>query len=301
MKLALLMALAVSLAAPANAQMARAEQGLYRIDIAGSLRMRTQRMLRNACYVAAGIQDDSITSALPQDIAEADAIQLRLIEGDEALGLTAERSPVIRHQLEEMIAIRWEQFKLYPLYISASGTASADDLAQMSELADHLVSGFNELVADLEEKYARGSVLPADQTRTLNVMGRQRMLSQRIAAQHCALATGDDPASATAELAQTLSVLNTAFTDLRFGNLDNRIVEPSEETLAALECAHETFLGMSDLIEAGLNGDVPTVEELGQMNVLSNLLLRQSHDALQIANDGFNGREVTLANACQSA
>lgn len=300
MKFALLLTAALAAApfANAQAQLDRAEAGAYRIDLAGSMRMRTQRMLRNACYVAMDVDVEGNGQALNADIAAMTETHATLLDGNEEIGLGAERSPIIRRELSNIAETNWAQYQIYPLYIAARGYAEGTELEDMARISGRLVEEVNGLVASMEEKYSRASVLPADQSRTLNVMGRQRMLSQLLAAQHCLLAQSEDPMTLQGELAATFATLVGALADLRTGNLDNRIVEPMPEVATVLNCAHETFTGISAIVQSAIMGETPDAAKLAEMQRLSDQMMAQSNEALQMATALFSGGESIAVQSC---
>ncbi|MEP3846682.1 MAG: type IV pili methyl-accepting chemotaxis transducer N-terminal domain-containing protein [Paracoccaceae bacterium] len=187
-----------------------------RINLAGKLRMLSQRIAAAACYDHAGIDVAKSAKVLHDATAEFDRILYGLEFGDESLGIVGEeKDRKVLHDLK-LIHDHWDY--LHPEIEDIIETGGTDEevlhLAHESietlKIAQHLVSI---VVGEYSDP---ASLLQADAL-TIDIAGRQRMLAQRISKFACLISSGLDIEFSQKEMAATRQMYDASLNALRFG------------------------------------------------------------------------------------
>jgi len=167
------------------------------IDAAGRQRMLTQRIVKAYCQVGMGVTPEVSRAQLADAIARFDSQQAALSRH----APNNESRRALAH-----VASLWKPFRRI-----ATGPVSRDGARGLVERNEDLLRATNELVLDLE--HAAGT----PQAKLVNMAGRQRMLSQRLAKFYMLRAFGvDTPAireeidNAGLEFAGALATLRAA-------------------------------------------------------------------------------------------
>lgn len=189
--------LALGCALVLPAARAQASELFAAIDVAGRQRMLTQRIVKAYCQVGLKVTPELSRAQL------ADA--LRLFDRQLAeLTKTAPNEAV--QQALERVAALWA-----PLRRVAAGKVHRDGARWLAERSDALLKAANDVVNLLQD------VSGTPQARLVNVAGRQRMLSQRLAKLYMLRAWGVDSSdireqmnSAGNEFSGALSLLRAA-------------------------------------------------------------------------------------------
>ncbi len=111
-----------------------------KVNLAGRQRMLTQKMSKEACFIALGIEPDRYRAELTRTAATFDRVLRGLLDGDRELGLqrTFEQAP--RQQLMKVAAL-WKRFR--PLL---KGPYDRDVLTRMSRESLILLAEMNKAV-----------------------------------------------------------------------------------------------------------------------------------------------------------
>ncbi len=281
--------------------LSREDQGLLRIDLAGSQRMLSQRALRGACYTAAGMGDPAMVMRLNADIAEFKRRTDLILQGDSGIGLDPERSPIIRSDYEDRVLIPWRTFETSGIYIAARGYAEGLELHDMAERGQSILDDLDLTVSHYEEKYARGNTLGPEQSRTLNVYAAQRMLSQRVANQHCLIAMEVNEQVARERLAASFERFDTALRNMENGNVDQRILQPTSAVEPVLGCMRRDVEEIRPAIMSAVSGARPTQPELVMLRDASARLLVQAQGAVTLLQNELSGlAETDTAPPCEA-
>lgn len=232
----------------AGAAAAKAEDGKLKVAMAGRQRMLTQRLAKSVCLksLASGFE-----AAKDARIAleEFEAAMLVLEHGDAARGLPNEANPVI---LDRLQAVRHSFDPLRTAVLAALADANPvlDDVAatSMSTLtAAHAATG---VIA----KFNRDRRVHPAKAASVNIAGRQRMLTQKMAKEACFIAAGHDEAASRNSLGATLVQFNTAMTDLIEGHYEHRIPAAPPEIGAALIALQQYFAPTARRLSAVASG-----------------------------------------------
>ncbi len=172
--LILFTALAVSFSGNVFA-LSKQEMGTV-INLAGKQRMLTQKMSKEILLIAKGIGVNGNKAGLEETADLFDKALKGLINGDKDLGLAKTSDVAIRAQLEEVSGL-WVEFR--PNVDAAlSGKVDKTVLEKVAAQNLPLLKSMNEAV----QMYARmsGSDLSPVMVATVNLAGKQRMLTQKM-------------------------------------------------------------------------------------------------------------------------
>ena len=284
-----LLAFALALPNAAHAEMTRIEQGLERIELTGSLRMLSQRLVRNSCFVVAGIADEGTFTELAADADEFNRRADLIVHGDESIGMGPERSPIILASFENQIMVPWRMMHLQALATVTRGEAERADVADIFDRSELLLADLNAAVSAYEEKYARGSRMSPEQSRTLNVYARQRMLSQRIAGLPCLASIEVDGTDARTQLEGAYETFAIALADMADGNVESRMMPPPPAAATVIDCARNEFEQVRPLIEDVIAGATLDRDQLTQLLAASRQLTIHSQNAVDALLAYFDG------------
>lgn len=170
---------------------------LLLINKAGRQRMLSQRIVKLFCQLGMGINTEQSRSQLQEAITLFDR-QLAELKGNQA-------SPALRTSLAQLDAV-WQNTRKVAL-----GPVNTSGARSLNQQAEALLSAAQQVTMDFQEAYGQA------QGRLVNLAGRQRMLSQRLAKLFLLKSWGaggseNDAAlqAARAEFAQALSSLERA-------------------------------------------------------------------------------------------
>ena len=229
------------------------------INLAGKQRMLTQKMSKEALFVAKGIDVDNNKANLDKTVALFDKTLKGLISGDTQLGLPKTENPEILAQLT-VVKELWVPFK---------SSIEKGNLKAISEQNIPLLKNMNKAV----QMYAKasGSKLDPAMAQTINLAGRQRMLTQKMTKELLLAANGIDAEANKANAKKTFNLFKTTLSDL---------IEkaPNAEIKAQLNIVKGLMEEYQPIIE---NGDTSN-EALKKAEGLNMKLLKESNKAVQM-------------------
>ncbi len=207
--------------------------GDQRINYSGKLRMLSQRMPAAACNLHAGIAPSSARTALASAVNEFDEILTALEFGDDVRGIYGpEARPRTLRVIEEV------HKTLLPIKTALSldlgGGQLSAETAQV--LADHnlaLLEIAKLLVVELSGQYANPVALLHSHAMTIDIAGRQRMLTQKMSKDICLALSGINSEDAQESLATTMQVFEASLDALQNGMTDVGIQTPPNEAIRA--------------------------------------------------------------------
>ena len=141
------------------------------VNRAGQLRMLSQRMVKGLALLQLGVERGAAETLLQESITRAQSIV------DHVEGLTLDEAAL---PLRQTTAVAWQALHAAlhgALTAAPSGPAVAIDLAAVDALAQQLLEQAERLTDTLQQLSGRRAL------QVVNLAGRQRMLSQRVAKQ----------------------------------------------------------------------------------------------------------------------
>jgi len=239
------------------------------INLAGKQRMLTQKMTKEALLVAKGIDAAANTENLKKTSALFDKTLKGLLNGDKDLGLDKTEDKAIVEQLNKITAL-WTPFN-ESIQKVASGKADKATLKAIAEQNVPLLKAMNAAV----QMYAKasGSSLDKGVATTINLAGKQRMLTQKMTKELLLVANGIDVDASKEALAKTVALFEKTLTGLIKGDADLGLTATADkDILAQLEkvkglwTEYKPVLEKVDVSDAGLKSaaekNLPLLKEM---------------------------------------
>lgn len=205
--------------APGNATSGptAAEYGTV-LNLSGKQRMLTQKMSKEIMLIALDVDKDANLKNLQATSALFDKTLKGLRDGDAELQLPPTVNDRIRRQLDK-IADLWVDFYAVVQNISQSGQVSADQVQTVAAANLPLLKQMNKCV-NLYEKDASQAGLKADPALavTINLSGKQRMLTQKMSKEFLLIAQGHDVEANKLNLLETYTLFERTLKGLMDGD-----------------------------------------------------------------------------------
>lgn len=200
----------------AGSQAATKEEMGVTINLAGKQRMLTQKMSKEALLIAKGIDGDANKANLEKTAALFDKTLAGLVAGDASLGLPETTDAAIREQLA-VVKNLWKEFNESVNLVLAGDT----DAAVLEKIATQnlpLLKEMNKAV----QMYAKasGSTLDPAVATTINLAGKQRMLTQKMTKELLLVANGIDADTNKANLSKTVALFERTLNGLLEGDAE---------------------------------------------------------------------------------
>jgi transcriptional regulator of heat shock response len=159
-----------------SAQAATKKEMAVVINLAGKQRMLTQKMSKEALLIAKGINVDANKANLRKTAGLFDKTLKGLVQGDTELGLPKTEDAEILAQLDKVSGL-WNNFKP-SINAVLEGDTSKTVLEKIAKENLPLLKNMNAAV----QMYAKagGSTLDPAMATTINLAGKQRMLTQKM-------------------------------------------------------------------------------------------------------------------------
>ncbi|WP_299787391.1 type IV pili methyl-accepting chemotaxis transducer N-terminal domain-containing protein [uncultured Shewanella sp.] len=268
----------------AYAEPTSAEYGVI-LNLSGKQRMLSQKMSKEVTLIGLNVDAEKNLSNLSATSSLFDKTLKGLKEGDATLGLPATESKRIVRQLDKVSGI-WGEF--YPVIqsIIASKSVSDEQLAVIASQNLPLLKQMNKAVG-LYEKEAKKSGLKAAPglAATLNLSGKQRMLTQKMSKEFFLIALGHDVEQNKLNLLETYSLFDRTLKGLKDG--DEVLGLPGtkpQHIRDQLDVVDGLWVKFKPLVEKGADYKTTTISE-AQIDAVaqSNLpLLKQMNAAVKL-------------------
>ena len=259
-----------------------AEYGVV-LNLSGKQRMLTQKMSKETILIALGVDKDANLSNLGKTSALFDKTLKGLRDGDADLRLPPTSSKRIRKQLDK-IEVLWVDFYATIKAVLANKNVTKEQLTVVASKNLPLLKEMNKCVK-LYEKDASKSGLKADPglAVTINLSGKQRMLTQKMSKEFFLIASGHDVEANQLNLFETFTLFDRTLKGLLDGDatldLPGTKSAAIRQQLAVVDGLWKPFM---PLVKFGTTADLKTIP---QDNILvvakSNLpLLKEMNKAV---------------------
>ena len=217
------------------------------INLAGKQRMLTQKMSKEALFIAKGINAKENTESLKKTAALFDKTLKGLVDGDEGLKLSKTTDKEILGQLETVSKL-WSSLKT-SIDKVAGGTVDKAVLEAIAKENLPLLKNMNQAV----QMYAKasGSTLDPEMAKTINLAGKQRMLTQKMTKELLLVANGIDADANSQNAKKTGSLFETTLKDLSDNTKDEGI-KTQLEVVSKLWGDYKVIIEKVDTEEASL-------------------------------------------------
>ena len=225
------------------------------INLAGKQRMLTQKMSKEILLIARGVDVAANKASLKKTASLFDRTLKGLVDGDAELGLPKTTDPAILAQLGKVSEL-WAGFKPNVDAVLA-GKADKGVLERVAAQNLPLLKNMNKAV----QMYARmsGSKLDPAMATTINLAGKQRMLTQKMTKELLLVANGVDVEANKASLAKTVALFGKTLKGLLDGDAalglpgtKDPVIRAQLEKVKALWAEYKPILDAVDTSDTGL-------------------------------------------------
>ena len=258
-----------------------AEEATRRVNIAGRQRMLSQRMTKAACLISQGIAPEAAMAEVEAAFSLFVASDSALREGDPAMGLSPETERAVAEALARTEA-PWASFRDLIARGITSGSFAPYQMAALDEAGLALLQEMNLAVFETARVYADAGIgMPEGQTITVDVAGRQRMLSQRAVKEACMMRVASDPAIYAAQLAETVQLFDLSLSALQVGyDQVGVIAAPTDAVTEKLDQVRMLWGPVKELLDRAAGGSVLDDAELALLQTRTEGLLQVMDEAV---------------------
>ncbi len=256
------------------------KEARIRLNLATKLGMLAQRASKAATFETLGITVTDMQAQLVDADKQAGAIVDAMLNGNDAFGTTRERSVSVQFELEDL-QTAWTTAMGGFVSETTALVAFANACAEISDMGTTVVETFKDVYI--------GPSIESQMANTLQLLGRQRELTQTMAGQLGRVLLGLDADANVAGLSKNHTIFGNTLTVLKDSPASYGLpLPPSEETVALLEEQIAVWGSKKDFVEAAIN--TSTLSEAQQAEFLSHseALLTASDALFEVyQNDGF--------------
>jgi hypothetical protein len=258
-----------------------AQEVTRKVNVAGRQHMLSQRMAKASCLMTSDISAERHFEQLTQAhslFARSDAA---LRYGDAEIGLGPETRRAVMRALEKVDS-PWYRYDRLIRQVVSDRTTDEVDIERLSLVSVEVLRHMNAAVNQTARSY--GNVLPdvpLALTITIDVAGRQRMLSQKAMKELCLGYQGTDPAAHLAALEGTISMFDLSLTALQQGFADVGVLAPPNSAIAdQLALVRDLWAPIHDQYRSTIERGSVDAVMLEQMAPATDFLLQEMNRAV---------------------
>ncbi|WP_375254436.1 type IV pili methyl-accepting chemotaxis transducer N-terminal domain-containing protein [Yoonia sp.] len=225
-----------------------------RIDLSGKLRMLSQRVVAEACFVQAGIATQDTIPALKATIFQVSAILHALEFGNTSMGVFGAEDR--RKTLAGIAQFNglWASMQSKALTI-AQGDGTADDVAKLNAQGTELLRAAYMLVTTITTQYANPAEMRQADAMVIDLARRQQLLTQTMSRDVCLTVAGIETEDALDTLTTARAAFNSSLGALSAGMPSLGIQAPPTSKIdASLSNLRAIWFDMRQPIDAQLSG-----------------------------------------------
>ncbi len=255
------------------------------MNLSGKQRMLTQKMSKEMLLIAKGIKIEQNKENLAKTATLFHKTLKGLIHGDADLNLVRVGNPKIMLQLEK-VAILWKDFRK-DVNSVLNGNTSKALLEEIAQRNMPLLKNMNKAVKMFENhaKSMGGSKLSPGMAVTLNLSGKQRMLTQKMTKELLLVSLGIDPNKSKRDLRKTTSLFQRTLTGLLKGDQGLElpgVKDPAiRNQLREIENLWVEYKAVLEKITSGGSNKISVVD-LKKAATLNLPLLREANAAVKM-------------------
>ncbi len=182
------------------------------INLAGKQRMLTQKMTKEALLVKLDIDTQKNIDLLKNDSALFDKTLNGLINGDEELSLVKVEEKNVQNQLKRVKELWVPFYKRVKKIINKN--ANDSDYSYLVKNNINLLKNMHQAVLLYVEVSKKVSKIKSDLAKDINIAGRQRMLTQKMAKDMVMIASNIEKQTAIKDLKETKKLFETSLNSL---------------------------------------------------------------------------------------
>ncbi len=242
------------------------------LNLSGKQRMLSQKMSKEALLIAKGIDVTGNKANLKKTAALFDKTLKGLINGDAGLKLAKTPNAKIIKQLGKVTAL-WAEFKKN-IDAVVGGDTSKAVLEKIAKENLPLLKNMNRAVGMYEKdaKASGGSKLDPGMAVTINLAGKQRMLTQKMTKELLLVANGIDADKNRRNVKKTASLFGRTLKGLVDGDKDLELPGTTDAKIVAqVEKVKGLWAGYEPVLKkvASGSGEIPKadIEKAAQLNL----------------------------------
>lgn len=256
------------------------QQANEQIDLAGRQRMLSQRMAAASCLALTGVDVINQRAITQASWEEFDNFLVAIRNGDPGKGWVAAQDADVLSAIEQVEAI-WSDARL-PILQIAAGDLQLAVVQEFIAGSQPLLERSDDLVKALSGSFG-GVVIGSSQAETIDIAGRQRMLTQRMLKQACLFAIGYHRDETQAALEDSIDLFDRSLYALSRGDVQAGIMEPPtpelRTQLARIMTLWQTHKSnLSQLV----SDKTMNLSYLGKLAEQSDVLLLESNKAVKM-------------------
>ncbi len=183
------------------------------INLAGKQRMLTQKMSKEALLIKNNINKKENQKLLKNDIQLFDKTLNGLISGDTSLKLVKVDDQTVQNQLQKVKSL-WKPFKGHLIKV-LQNKATSKDYDYISKNNVPLLKNMHKAVLDFVAVSKKVSKIKSTLADDINIAGRQRMLTQKMAKDMLQIASKIDTKNSAKDLVETKKLFDNSLKGLR--------------------------------------------------------------------------------------
>lgn len=252
-----------------------------KVNVSGRQRMLSQRMAKAACLMSRDISFASNYDQLTQAYTLFERSDVALRAGDEQLGLSPEALPDVIDALSA-IDDPWANYSGLLENAVQSGTVDTGNLESLDRDSRDVLKYMNIAVFKIARAYAASvAEVPLGLTITIDVAGRQRMLTQKAVKEACLMVTAEDPLVYADRLGETIELFDLSLKALRDGYEDVGVIAaPTREIDRKLLEVAGLWEPVRSILDRAAEGQVLSDRDLSKVARMSEPLLQTMNEAV---------------------
>jgi len=270
-----------TMAVAQNHEGVTAAEAAQRINIAGRQRMLSQRMAKAACLMATDISFAAAYDQLTQAYGLFERSEAALRIGDEVMGMHPETSNKV---LDALAAVSqpWADYKVVIEKGIDDGAIENADLDTLDGASLDVLKYMNIAVFKTVRDYAAVTEdVPLGLTITVDIAGRQRMLTQKAIKEACLMTVAADPTVHAERLAESIELFDQSLKALRDGYEDVGVMAaPTREIDRKLLEVESLWQPVKRTLDRAANGEVLSKRDISRVSRMSEPLLQTMNEAV---------------------
>ncbi len=255
------------------------------LNLSGKQRMLSQKMSKEVVLIALDVDKNQNLQNLTATAALFDKTLKGLRNGDNSLNLPPTTSKRIIKQLDKINTKHWQGFHTTILEILAAGNVSAAQVEAIATNNPSLLKQMNKCVK-LYEKDASSAGLKSDPglAVTINLAGKQRMLTQKMSKEFLLVAYGYQIEENQLNLFETATLFERTLHGLQDGDATLDLPGTKNETIRAqLQIVTSLWVAFKPIVEkAATSAATPTAGEIRTLATQNLPLLKEMNKAVKM-------------------
>lgn len=255
------------------------------INLSGRQRMLSQKMSKEILLISLDYNKTENLTALEKTADLFDKTLKGLRDGSPELSLPPTTSRRILRQIDQNIAPVWDDFFLRAREIIKAKTVSLDQLNAVIENNLPLLSEMNKCVKLYEQEASKSGVnMDPKLAVTINLAGKQRMLSQKMSKEFLIIAKQSSPGAYQLNLQETYTLFDRTLKGLLDGDETLELPGTKDPAIRAqLGKVQALWQDFKPLMEYGAKAKEPvSMEKIGEVAQKNLPLLAEMNKAVKM-------------------